>query len=77
MEAVVIVGGWRGRICGVRGLLLGSMDRQRLLDLLVLFPLFPLLLALDRPTPFHSFHLFTTSEVTRAVRNGERLNSQH
>jgi len=49
------------------------MDRQGLLDLLMLFPLFPLLLALDCPTPLYPFHLLTTSEVTRTTRNSKHL----
>ena len=71
MEAVVIVRGWRGWVCGV--LLLESMYRQGLLNLLMLFPLFSLLLALDCPTPLYPFHLLTTPEVTRATRNREQL----
>lgn len=75
METVVNVGGLRGRVCGVRILLLRPMDRQRLLDLLVLFPLFPLLLALNCSTPFYPFHLLTAPEVTRTAHNNKRLNS--
>ena len=71
MEAVVVVRGWWRWICGV--LLLESMDRQGLLNLLMLFPLFPLLLALNCPTPLYPFHLLTTPEVTRTTRNHKRL----
>jgi hypothetical protein len=74
VETVIIVSRWRERICGARGLLLGSMDCQRLLDLLVLLPLFPLLLALDCPTPLYPFHLLTAPTVTRITCNGNQLN---
>jgi hypothetical protein len=67
--AVIILSGWRGRIYCVRSLLLRPMDRQRLLDLLILFPLFSLLLTLDCPTPLYPFHLLTTPVDTRATRN--------
>lgn len=71
METVIVAGRWWGRICYIRGLLLGSVDCQRLLDLLVLFPLFPLLLALNCPTPLYPFHLLTTPAVTQRVITGD------
>jgi len=68
VETVIVAGRWWGRICHIRGLLLGSVDCQRLLDLLVLFPL---LLALNCPTPLYPFHLLTTPAVTQRVITGD------
>lgn len=75
MDAIIVMGGWRGKISRARDLLLRSVDRQRLLDLLVLFPLFPLLLALNCPTSFYPFHLLTTSAVSCTMQNNNQLNS--
>ena len=69
VEAVITMSGWRGWIYCVRSLLLRSVDCQRLLDLLKLFPLFSLLLALDCPTPLYPFHLLTTPVGARTTRN--------
>lgn len=68
METVVRVSrrrrrGWIGRI---RVLLLRSVNRQRLLNLLILLPLLSLLLALDCPTPLYSLHLLTTLVTNRS-----------